>query len=134
MRHVEKQTTQQRSVKLRPMQPKDRLPRHNRPEGQNQAQQRDNQNGPNDSVQRVAPNLHSGSHVFTPKLQLTGRRPQKQHFHQPLGLSGSNPRRLNQLISLKTLLLKPTKQPCVRYIKAVRPDGFRKELNNRCSR
>ena len=52
-------------------------PRNRRPEGQNQAQQRNTQDNSDRNIQAVAQPLNQPRHVFTPKLHVTDRRQMK---------------------------------------------------------
>ena len=58
VRHVAEQTTPQRDATLEQTQRTDRLPRNRRPEGQNEAQQRNTQNNSDGNVQAVAQPLN----------------------------------------------------------------------------
>ena len=71
-----------------------RLPaRNRRPEGQNQAQQRNAQSNSDESVQAAAQTFNQKRHIFTPELNVTdGRQLNYHNFHQFPRLSGSNPR------------------------------------------
>ena len=74
LRRAEKQTTPQRNVILEPMQTIARLPRHVRPERQNQVPERANLNDSKEVPQAAAQNLNEKCHVFTPELRPTDRR------------------------------------------------------------